>query len=262
MSELWMDTHVEIHQHSYWSPISSFVLSEDTYPHWSIFCVEDGILGYQVMGQKGQARFGDIIFCPPYIPLKREVIEELRFHFLQFSFKNIENSPLPVGKVQLNDTIRLQSTYSHLQAVAFNESLHSNKWKGHLIYDLLQIYSMENQLVTIDDQPKITDSIISLAIQYLHEHAFAEISIRDLSSIFALSPVQFTRRFQASVGTTPIDYLTSLRLRKARTLLLETDYTIDNIAAQCGYNNGFYFSRIFSKKMQMSPSMFRRTHKI
>lgn len=121
---------------------------------------------------------------------------------------------------------------------------------------------MENHLVTIEDEPKIYDSIISQALLHMHEHAFSDLSMRDLSSGMNLSPVQFTWSFKESLGVSPIDYLTSLRLRRVRTLLLETDYTIDYIVVRCGYSNGFYFSRIFSKKMKMSPSQFRRTHKI
>lgn len=260
--ELWEIHSVEIEQHSYWNPISRFILSEDTYPNWSIFCIEDGVLGYKVLGQKGRAQFGDILFCPPHIPLKREVIEELKFHFLQFTFQGIQQSKLPIGKVQIKDRKRLQSTYSQLQSVAFNEAIIINKWKGHLINDLIQTYSVENQLLTVKDQPKINDLIINKAVEYLNNNFFNDITIKDVSKKYALSPVQFSRRFYSSIGVSPSEYLTSLRLRKARTLLLETDFTVENIAIQCGYNNGFYFSRVFSKKMKMSPSQFRKTHKI
>lgn len=259
MLEIWDITFVEIRQHSYWNPISKFLLSEDTYPNWSIFCVEEGSLGYQVMGEKGEARFGDIVFCPPHIPLRRKVIEELKFHFLQFTFEGIDKSKIPIGKIQLKDRKRLESTYSQLQAVAYNETFISNNWKGHLIHDLLQIYCMENQLVSIKEQPKINDATIEKAVEYMHLH-FPVISIKDISAKYALSPVQFSRRFFKSLGVTPTDYLTSLKLRKARTLLLETTYTVEDIATQCGYSNGFYFSRIFKKKMKMSPSQFRKTH--
>ncbi|RZI50290.1 AraC family transcriptional regulator [Aeribacillus pallidus] len=255
-------TEMKIHQHSYWNPIIQFQLSEDTYPHWNIFCIEEGIFEYQVMDQKGEAQFGDIIFCPPNIPLKRKAITPLKFHFLRFSFKNIEHYHLPIGKIKILDTDRLSSTYTHLRSMAFNETKLSKRWKAHLIYDLLQLYNMENQLLTIDNQPKIKDPVIAKAIQQMHEQAFTNITIQNIASNFGLSSVQFTRRFQASIGIPPIEYLTLLRLRKARTLLLETDYTIDDIASRCGYSNGFYFSRIFSKKMKMSPSNFRKLHRI
>jgi len=255
-------TGMEIHQHSYWNPLIQFQLSEDTYPHWNVFCIEEGIFEYQVMEKKGEAQFGEIIFCPPNIPLKRKAITPLKFHFLRFSFKNIEQYHLPIGKIKINDIERLSSTYAHLRSMAFNETDASNRWKAHLIYDLLQLYHIENQLPAIDDAPKIKDPIVAKAVEYLHKHACNNISIQHIASLFGLSAVQFTRRFQSSIGVPPIEYLTLLRLRNARTLLLETDYTIDDIAVRCGYSNGFYFSRVFSKKMKMSPSNFRKMHRI
>ncbi|MED0685372.1 AraC family transcriptional regulator [Anoxybacillus ayderensis] len=255
-------TGMEIHQHSYWNPIIQFQLSEDTYPHWNLFCIEEGVFEYEVMGQKGEAQFGEIIFCPPHIPLKRKAVTPLKFHFLRFSFRDIEQYELPVGKIKILDTERLSSTYSHLRSMAFNETELSNRWKAHLIYDLLQLYGMENQLLTIDNQPKIKDPVIAKAIEHLHEQAFTHTTIQRIASHCGLSSIQFTRRFQESIGISPSEYLTLLRLRQARTLLLETDYTIDDIANRCGYSNGFYFSRVFSKKMKMSPSSFRKMHRI
>jgi len=58
-----------------------------------------------------------------------------------------------------------------------------------------------------------------------------------------------------------MDYLTSLRMRKARKYLLETDKTMEDIAESIGYQNGFYFSRIFKKKVGVTPSAFRKKHR-
>ncbi|WP_225218884.1 helix-turn-helix domain-containing protein [Fictibacillus norfolkensis] len=262
MAELWHIHDIEIQQHSYWDHIEEFILSEDTYPHYSVFCIMDGTFDYKVLGESGQAEFGDIILCPPNIPLKRKAFTPLQFHFFQFSFKGLDEEHMPVGLLKLKDEVRLSTTYERLINIAFDESVQSNKWKAHLLSDLFQTYSMENHLGTLEDEPKIHDHIIHKALDHINKHAFSDMTIKALSQELNLSPVQFTRRFKESLGVLPVEYLTSIRLRKARTLLLETDYTIEDIAVRCGYNNGFYFSRIFSKKMKMSPSLFRRTHKI
>lgn len=93
---------------------------------------------YKVLGQSGQAKFGDILLCPPHIPLKRKAITPLQFHFFQFSYKGFEEKQMPVGKLSLRDKDRLSSTYERLKDIAFDESSHSNKWKAHLLSDLFQ----------------------------------------------------------------------------------------------------------------------------
>lgn len=264
MSDLSITNQVDIHQHTYWNPINHFLLAEDTYPNWNVFCIEDGIFEYQVVDQKGKASFGDIIICPPHLPLRRKAVSPLKFHFLRFSFnEDAENKSLPIGKINIKDERRVSSTYSYLRTMAYSESPLHNEWKAHLLSDLLTLYYMENHKdLPYNDHSKINDPLIQKAVNHLHKHAFSNITIRNVASDFGLSPVQFTRRFQSSIGVNPIEYLTSLRIRKVRTLLLETNDTLEEIASRCGYSNGFYMSRMFSKKMKMSPSQFRRTHRI
>jgi transcriptional regulator GlxA family with amidase domain len=83
-----------------------------------------------------------------------------------------------------------------------------------------------------------------------------------LSDSLGLSPVQFTRQFRKAMGTTPSECLASLRLHKARTMLLETGLTIQTIAERCGYGSGLYLSHVFAQHMKTSPGQFRKTHRV
>lgn len=86
--------------------------------------------------------------------------------------------------------------------------------------------------------------------------------MKTLSAELGLSAVQFTRRFKSRFSKTPTEHLVTLRLDKVRHMLLETNYPLDAIAEQCGYENGFYLSRVFSKKFETSPSQYRKTHQL
>ena len=65
------------------------------------------------------------------------------------------------------------------------------------------------------------------------------------------------RTFQASVRQTPLQYLTSLRLNAACSLLLQTDQQIGEIAFACGFHDSNYFSKRFYSKYHMTPSEYR-----
>ena len=56
-----------------------------------------------------------------------------------------------------------------------------------------------------------------------------------------------------------MQYLTSVRIRRARELLETTDYTVSEIGALVGYDNPLYFSRIFKKQTGVSPAGYRKT---
>ncbi|WP_018924594.1 helix-turn-helix domain-containing protein [Salsuginibacillus kocurii] len=251
---------MSIHQHSYWNPVHSFVLSEDTYPHWNVFCIEDGMMEYQVGEETGQAEFPDLVFCPPDFPLQRKAVTPVTFHFFQFSVP-VKDKTLPIGKIHYPDKERLASAYEHFRGMAYEEQADSNKWKAYFLQDLLNVYRFRKRRPHrsyLTDHVK--DPVIREIVYDMYDYVFDKYSVSDFAKSAGLSPVQFTRRFKQAVGINPGEYITLLRLRKARDLLLQTDLTIEDIAVQCGYSNGFYFSRIFSKKMHMTPSFFREIH--
>ena len=84
----------------------------------------------------------------------------------------------------------------------------------------------------------------------------------EVSAQLGLGPVQFTRRFRASYGQTPIEFLTDLRLGNAQKMLIETDWTLDKIARECGWASGFYLSKVFAQKVGSSPGRFRKLHRV
>ncbi|MNG29018.1 HTH-type transcriptional activator Btr [compost metagenome] len=57
-------------------------------------------------------------------------------------------------------------------------------------------------------------------------------------------------------------FATKVRLTRARLLLVETQDSLESIAEQCGYQNAFYFSRVFSQHMGMSPSGYRKNYRV
>ncbi|GEM_PF-3351906 len=65
--------------------------------------------------------------------------------------------------------------------------------------------------------------------------------------------------FKKEYGTTPLKYLIQKRIEKAKILLLENKLTIKEIAAICGFENEYYFSRLFKKVVSVSPKAYRNT---
>uniref|UniRef100_UPI00405784D3 helix-turn-helix domain-containing protein n=1 Tax=Agathobacter sp. TaxID=2021311 RepID=UPI00405784D3 len=96
------------------------------------------------------------------------------------------------------------------------------------------------------------------AVQYFHKHYNQPICIDDFAESHHMSVSWFIRNFKAYTGVTPTQYLLSLRISNAQTLLENTDHNITEIAEIVGYDNPLYFSRLFKKQSGMSPSEFRK----
>ena len=262
IDNLLLRNDITIHQHSYWNPIEEFQLSHDTYPHWSLFCIEEGEMEYKLPETTGIARFGDIIICPPLYPLFRRVEKPLKFHFLQVSAEVDLNHFLQIGMYTLQNLDRLKSTYNFFAKLAFSEDKYSKQVKAHLVNDLFIQLMIENELFIFDEEPQIKDAIIFDIITFVHNNFEEKINFKQLAEKHGLNSSQLTRRFTKHIGVNPIEYLTMVRLKLVRTLLIETSDSLDTIAEQCGFQNGFYLSRKFKQIMKMSPSEFRKVNRM
>ena len=96
------------------------------------------------------------------------------------------------------------------------------------------------------------------AVRYFHENYNKPICIEEYAARQHMSVSWFIRNFKEYTEATPAQYLLSLRISNAQTLLETTNYNVTEIAEIVGYDNPLYFSRIFKKQSGMSPSEFRK----
>ncbi|MCG7379829.1 helix-turn-helix transcriptional regulator [Paenibacillus sp. ACRSA] len=255
---------MDLLNHIYWKKKAEFALAEDIYDAWVVFAVEEGVFRYEIGGQTGEAGFADLVLCPPRVLFRRETVTPLTFHYIQFRSNSLEDENLlpPVGKSLINDTKRLASTYAYLRQATEDNDGDSVKWKTHLMMDLWQLYQWERRQNKLMQRKFTEDALMTEAAVLLEEWAGEGVSLRRLAEYLALSPVQLTRRFRDAFQETPSEYLKAIRLKKARDLLADSGLTLTQIAERCGYENGFYLSRVFSSTMGISPSEYRRRHQV
>lgn len=98
---------------------------------------------------------------------------------------------------------------------------------------------------------------IQQALDHLREHIAEPMTVPELARMAGLSRSHFTTLFREATGHSVVEYLRSLRMARARALLITTSMTIAEIAATVGYPDQFYFSRQFRKVNGSSPSGYR-----
>lgn len=91
----------------------------------------------------------------------------------------------------------------------------------------------------------------------IHEQWATSLEMRQLAAINGVGYVWFRKAFKEVTGIAPGQYHLGLKIDKACQMLRETSLSVTEVALRSGFESEFYFSRVFKKKMQLTPSAYR-----
>jgi YesN/AraC family two-component response regulator len=136
-----------------------------------------------------------------------------------------------------------------------------------IIDKLCQAESLNAARILIDTQPEIIKSIGSVtenpvvqkAKAYANAHLAEALSLQSLADALYISKTYLSALFKREMGVTVNDYITTQRLKKAKSLLLETDLRIWEICEQVGYQSNKYFIQVFRSHEGTTPLAFRQS---
>ncbi|MEI9895432.1 MAG: AraC family transcriptional regulator [Chthoniobacter sp.] len=95
-------------------------------------------------------------------------------------------------------------------------------------------------------------------LRFLHSQLAADLSNAVLARRAAMGESAFIRWFKEHTGATPAIYVQQARAHHAAQLLALTDRTIEQIAADCGFPNRYYFTRVFRRHLGAGPAEYRK----
>ncbi|RNB89912.1 AraC family transcriptional regulator [Brevibacillus fluminis] len=100
---------------------------------------------------------------------------------------------------------------------------------------------------------------IDAVVAYIHENLYEPLPLGRLANYVAYSPYHFTRIFKERIGLSPLYYVSSLRLQKAKDLLLNTGLSVRDIGLEIGQQSMGTFSTRFTERVGMTPTDFRNS---
>lgn len=173
--------------------------------------------------------------------------KNLNYYFNEFYSDNI-----PV--LSFHNPTGIKAAFSkladYLIRINFNEIVCSM-----LIDSLLTNLVVEKQTYNKCEQPPT----YILLIRELFDHKYEQnYSLDQLAKQFKISKYTLSRNFDRFVGMSPIEYLISRRITIAKQLLLETELTINEVAAKIGISNPTHFINLFRKRVGVTPLQYRK----
>lgn len=100
-------------------------------------------------------------------------------------------------------------------------------------------------------------SLICGIIKFMEENYMRSISLDGISKDIYLSPVYLSKIFKEETGESPINYLIKIRIDKAKELLDKGELSVKVVARMVGYDDPYYFSKLFKKYYGCAPSKYK-----
>ena len=233
--------------------------------HHSFWFIVKGKGIFTVNGTPYPAEPGKIFFHTPGMKIERtnDAENPLEYYFIRFHYsetywekeqwisRKAEECPFPLEGVY--------STHNAPQLIQLLEQL-DQLWqrRGHMTAMRRNILLHEFLLGLLQDlRAQQIAGDTTLAIEhtqdYMTQHYQEQLTLEMLAQMAGLSVSHYSRLFKKSIGYSPIEYLTHLRIDRAKELLSLFDYRLKTVAQSVGYSDEFYFSRIFKKIEGISP---------
>jgi AraC-like DNA-binding protein len=168
-------------------------------------------------------------------------------------------------ETQFQRTLKLAREYgvevneAELRAAYFNSRVLSSKTHDAMV-KLLAIFAQHismviNQIVV--RQENAEPPVIAKARQYIRDHQAEDLSLGQVAKAVNTSPFYFCKMFKKVTGVNFTDYVSRVRIEKAKDLLLNPNLRVSEIAYEVGFQSLTHFNRVFKRILGQSPTEYR-----
>ncbi len=232
--------------------------------------IEEGTCKYMVDHQKYEAKAGDLILLNSNIlhglsltdeayPKLYEIgISKLQIKGLE-SLQIIDSKLCPL--VSAKKRLPIIKDYIHMLAsIAGDQEYETIKEAGSSLTVSLLVYIHKLLLAESSASEGSQDYNLGLRIkEFIDAHYLEDLKLADIAAALHVNAYYLSHTFKKIIGYSPIQYMIHRRIGEAQNLLINSDYSITEIALRCGYNNSNYFQVVFNSIVGMPPGKYRKS---
>jgi len=236
-----------------------------------LYYLEKGKTKYFVGNEIFLLEAGDMIFVPKNTFHKTDNSEEAGAERILFTFdddavgESAQKHLLPLYEKKL---IRMPADRRYEVQTIFHR-LASEEHLKQSDYQEMQMLYFRQLLILISRSVKLhtdqdrdpTIELVQRIAKYISENVTDDLSLSQLSKRYALSPFYLSRVFKEVTGIGLNEYINISRITAAERLLQDTNKSIGEIAAECGYNDSNYFAAVFKRLRGITPKKYAAQHR-
>lgn len=246
---------------------------------WHMLYVTSGRFGAYVNGNLQNLTKGDILLNAPgeifLLQKQNQPFEYIYIYFTQEPLqgkngwicesipekRRLENLYINGTQFRRHQSIRINMDHEFDKMLQIFESqfpFSDIELKGKLItlFSKLLRYSISSDIASrnLDDY-----SICEEICDYIVQNYKKSLTLKSLSRQVKMSPFHLAHKFKNVIGTSPIKFMINIRIKESQSLLEKTNLRISEIANESGFNDCYYFTRIFKKYTGVTPSEYRKS---
>lgn len=220
---------------------------------WAVALKRSGKTIYSVNGRDVLSDHAHPVILPKGCTYSWRCLEPGECIILEF---DADQTHFDILSFNISDTAFLVSAFDKIERYLYLQNEKKQLACKHQLYGVLLLLVQSTQKKYI---PKTKREVLEPAISYIAANYYDPAITNDLlAELCGMSTVYFRKSFQASLGTSPMRYLQTLRMEKAKAML-ESDFeSITQIAESVGYNSIYHFSKMFKQYFGLSPSEYLR----
>ena len=227
---------------------------------YQLLYVERGNIHMEFQNKSFILKSGELLLIPPGIYQKYYTVPNIEHKDFWIHFSGTQVPPLlekiglsPLQPVYIGDNLNLTNSITNIALLMQIRQPGYELKSLSLFYDVF--YILYSEIATSKHSSSYFQ--IKAAIEYIHKH-YSEIrSVSELADMCSLSVSRFQYLFKAEFGKSVVKYVTDLKISQAKRLLMQTDYSIREIAEILGFEDSLYFSKVFKHYTGLSPKHYK-----
>ena len=232
----------------------------------------EGAANFYVDGTLYKIEKGDVLIIPPYAIHRAETSDELTsYNCICFDLAMLWDKELVLGLTNHTQSVKHlisnDDTASHVIRECVERAcvaceMEKSGWEMDAIGNMSLIFSAlkGGGYVSEAEASRARNTFAQRVMDYISDNYSEQLTSTRVADALYMNNSYFCRLFKKTFGCCFSDYLLAYRLEKAKTLLINTNFSITEISFNTGFNSCSYFGKTFRERFSLSPLSYRKAN--